>query len=99
MVQPLPVVELEVGVARELLGEPEGEHEPDAPAKPPEWVQDAFGSLLRRLVGRHRADRADAPPISLADDLADWARELPDGPRDLAQWLLLARFVASGGAE
>jgi CRISPR-associated protein Cmr2 len=85
--------------ARELLGEPEGEHEPDAPAKRPEWVQDAFGSLLRRLVGRHRADRADAPPISLADDLADWARELPDGPRDLAQWLLLARFVASGGAE
>lgn len=84
---------------RELLGEPEGEHGPDAPAKPPEWVQDAFESLLKRLVSRHRADRADGPPASAAGGLASWARDLPEGPLGLAHWLLLARFVAGGGRE
>jgi len=83
---------------RELLGEQQTElvrSEPDGA----DWVQDALRALLKRLVARHSPDGEEALPPSTAEGLGRWALQLPDGAWGLAQWLLLARFVASGGAE
>jgi len=66
---------------------------------------DMFQAELRRLVARHRDGRkASAPdPQTLAERLNDWATRLPEQEEEkaatLANWVLLARFVAQGGVQ
>lgn len=58
-------------------------------------------SELKRLVQRHRDTRKPNPPepAALAARLAAWAENLPGRAEELANRILLARFVAQGGGE
>ncbi len=75
---------------------------------------EAREAMLRRLVVRHgtsKLDRNDGR--ALARDLYHWAealsacvppedgegRMVPQGLAELGRWLVLARFIAQGGAE
>lgn len=68
----------------------------------------AFQSELRRQANRHKVDK-DFDARSWSDYfLYPWARALPEPekenavpprPRNLVNWLLLARFIAQGGQE
>ncbi len=55
---------------------------------------------LKRLIGRHRDDKKGPDPIVLSESLSEWTNALPGKiPEELANWLILARFVAQGGGE
>jgi len=58
-----------------------------------------FRAELKRLLRRHRDEHKPRPPDPerAADDLMEWATTLPGSFRELANWILLARFVAQGG--
>ena len=56
-------------------------------------------SETRRLLQRHRVEHAALDCVAWAEKLRAWAEGLPGGPEELARWLLLARFVVSGGGE
>ncbi|MCS7252017.1 MAG: type III-B CRISPR-associated protein Cas10/Cmr2 [Thermoflexus sp.] len=71
---------------------------------------DARRSLLRQLIGRHGGrGLTDREEESLAQQLTGWAEELDlqlsrgegepmrSGLLEVARWVLLARFIASGG--
>lgn len=66
---------------------------------------DMFRAELKRLITRHRDSRnARAPnPQLLSEQLNAWAARLPatqkEGAAALANWVLLARFVAQGGGQ
>jgi CRISPR-associated protein Cmr2 len=61
-----------------------------------------FNAMLRLLLSRHRNKiHSQAPdPAAWADLLSGWARDIPIAKKTeaLANWLILARFVAQGGA-
>lgn len=57
----------------------------------------AHEALLRRLLKRHGPKISD--PETWAKRLADLSQGLPGGPVELANWLLLARFIAQGGND
>ncbi|WP_322799123.1 type III-B CRISPR-associated protein Cas10/Cmr2 [Thermoflexus sp.] len=72
--------------------------------------KDARRSLLRQLIGRHKGrDLSDQEEEALVQQLAGWAEELDlqlsrgegepmrSGLLEVARWVLLARFIASGG--
>jgi len=58
-------------------------------------------SELKRLLMRHRNTKnLNASDVeNWAEKLKTWAKELPDHADELGRWLVLARFVAQGGAE
>jgi CRISPR-associated protein Cmr2 len=72
---------------------------------------EARRAAIKRLVKRHRDAQRDSQgatePDKLAGELNQWAQALDDGAAgkanrarggaELAQWLLLARFIAGGG--
>jgi CRISPR-associated protein Cmr2 len=64
-------------------------------------ADDAWEAEIKRLLGRHRARRANAPdPVAWAAKLRQWAGSLPGEPAtELGHWLVFARFVAQHGGE
>jgi CRISPR-associated protein Cmr2 len=63
-------------------------------------LEEPFRAELKRLLRRHRDEQKPNPPDpeEVADDLMDWAQSLPERDfEELANWILLARFVAQGG--
>jgi len=58
-----------------------------------------FRAELKRLLRRHRDEQKPCPPDpeEAADDLTDWALSLPSSFAELANWVLLAHFIAQGG--
>ena len=57
---------------------------------------------LHRLLQRHQGDDSSSPHIDAeiwAQYLAEWASTLPNGLDEIADWVLLARFLAKGGNE
>jgi CRISPR-associated protein Cmr2 len=66
-----------------------------------EGLTGPFQAELKRLFRRHRDEKKPSPPDpeKAAADLMDWASTLSDGFVELANWILLARFVALGGGE
>ncbi len=55
---------------------------------------------LKRLIGRHRDDKKGPDPVALSKRLSEWTNALPgNSPEELANWLILARFVAQGGEK
>jgi CRISPR-associated protein Cmr2 len=57
----------------------------------------AHEALLRRLLKRHGPKINDLE--TRAKRLANLSQGLPGGPVELANWLLLARFIAQGGND
>lgn len=57
----------------------------------------AHEALLRRLLKRHGPKINDLE--TRAERLARLSQGLPGGPVELANWLLLARFIAQGGND
>ncbi len=57
----------------------------------------AHEALLRRLLKRHGPKINDHE--TRANRLATLSKGLPGGPVELANWLLLARFIAQGGND
>jgi CRISPR-associated protein Cmr2 len=66
-----------------------------------EGLTGPFQAELKRLFRRHRDEKKPSPPDpeKAAADLMDWASTLSNGFVELANWILLARFVALGGGE
>lgn len=66
---------------------------------------EARAAALRRLARRHCAEGQQTMAESLASDLAAWAEgqgtydAKPLGLAEVASWVLLARFIASGGRD
>lgn len=58
---------------------------------------EAHEALLRRLLKRHAPKYEHAE--KLAQRLSAVSKSLPGGPAELANWLLLARFIAQGGSD
>jgi len=58
-----------------------------------------FESELERLAMRHIDEKKPNPPNprGLTQSLSAWAKTIPPG--HLGNWLILARFIASGGLE
>lgn len=57
---------------------------------------------LHRLLQHHQGDDPLSPHIDAdvwAQYLAEWASTLPGGLDEIADWVLLARFLAKGGDE
>ena len=56
---------------------------------------------LKRLLKRHRNPRHPSPPDPelWAEQLCQWAAQLPEKAEELGRWMVFARFVAQGGAE
>ncbi len=64
-------------------------------------ADEKFQSELKRLLKRHCNEKNLAADLGekLSGQLCSWAKALPEGPEELAHWLLLARFAAQGGRE
>lgn len=60
-------------------------------------ADDMLASEIRRLLKRHKEEKATLDAQDWAERLRAWAAALPGGPVELAAWLLLARFITSGG--
>lgn len=79
----------------------------EAKALHSQWVPaEARTSALKRLARRHCAEGQQSMAESLASDLAAWAEgqnlyedNKPLGLDEVASWVLLARFIASGGRD
>jgi CRISPR-associated protein Cmr2 len=55
---------------------------------------------LKRLISRHRDDKTGPDPVTLSGQLNQWTESLPNqSAEELANWLILARFIAQGGGE
>jgi CRISPR-associated protein Cmr2 len=67
--------------------------------------REARAAALKRLAKRHCAKGKEKEAESLAAELAAWAEgknegdKKPLGIEEIAQWVLLARFIASGGRD
>jgi hypothetical protein len=65
----------------------------------------ARAATLKRLARRHCAEGQQTMVETLASDLANWAEgqgiyeDQPLGLDEVARWILLARFIASGGGD
>ncbi|MGI6209370.1 MAG: type III-B CRISPR-associated protein Cas10/Cmr2 [Anaerolineae bacterium] len=55
---------------------------------------DMLRSELKRLLSRYEGAPAEPSPKDLACRLNCWAAELPEGVKGLADWLIIARFLA-----
>lgn len=69
-----------------------------------EGMEDARDLEVRRLLKRRASERLtdtqrQALINTLAPQLVAWGEHLPDGWRDVANWVIFARFLASGGKE